>query len=94
MESNISASVIARIEQISPSWLTTVLAEQYLAENDRVASCRATQIAVGEGFAGRLYRLFLTFDRASPSTLIAKLATDDEPIPPSPNSTRNGASEN
>ena len=77
MESNTPATAIARIEQISPSWLTTVLAEQYLARNDRVASCQATRIAVGEGFAGRLYRLFLTFDTAPPSTLIAKLATDD-----------------
>jgi hypothetical protein len=77
MESNTSATVIARVEQISPSWLTTVLAEQYLDRNDRVASCQATRIAVGEGFAGRLYRLFLTFDIAPPSTLIAKLANDD-----------------
>ena len=72
--------VISRIEQISPSWLTTVLREAHLAENDRVASCQATQIAIGEGLSGRLYRLFLTFDEASPSTLIAKLATDYAPL--------------
>ena len=77
METNTSTTVVARAEQISPSWLTTVLAEQYLAKNDSVASCQATRIAVGEGFAGRLYRLFLAFDSAPPSTLIAKLATDD-----------------
>jgi aminoglycoside/choline kinase family phosphotransferase len=77
-KTNTSAGVIARIEQISPSWLTTVLGEDLLAENDRVTSCQATQIAIGEGFAGRLYRLFLTFDKGSPSTLIAKLATDND----------------
>ena len=74
------AEVIARIEQITPAWLTTVLSEDYLAEKGHIVSCEATQIAIGEGFAGRLYRLSLTFHKGSPSTLIAKLATDYGPL--------------
>jgi thiamine kinase-like enzyme len=71
---------IASIEQITPAWLTAALGDNYLAKDDFVVSCRESRIAVGEGFSGRLYRLFLTFNIGSPSTLIAKLAAADGPI--------------
>lgn len=80
METSGSAGVIARVEQITPSWLNAALGGRFLAENDFVVSCEAIQIAIGEGFAGRLYRLFLTFEKASPSTLIVKLATENAAI--------------
>ena len=80
VEPNVQRRVVTGIEQITSTWLTSVLNGSYLAENDSVVSCNGNQIAVGEGFAGRLYRLHLTFTEAPPATLIAKMATDHEPL--------------
>jgi len=75
-----TGSVVTEINQITPAWLNAILTDNFLAENDSVVSCNGIQIAVGEGFAGRLYRLHLTFEAAQPTTLIAKIASDHEPI--------------
>lgn len=80
VESASPVRVVTGIEQITSSWLTFALRDNYLAENDSVVSCEGVQIAIGEGFAGRLYRLHLTFAKGSPATLIAKIATDHAPI--------------
>lgn len=80
LETNTSQRVIDQVEDITPAWLTSVLSKPYLKEREQVIECTANQIAIGEGFSGRLYRLCLTFRTRKPSTLIAKLATDYAPI--------------
>lgn len=77
VETLIPVPVIANIEQATQTWLTAVLRESFLGKNDYVVRSKAVQIAIGEGFSGRLYRLSLTFDKAAPSSVIVKLATDD-----------------
>jgi thiamine kinase-like enzyme len=80
VESNVQRSLVTEIDQITPTWLTSILNGSYLAGSDSVVSCDGNQIAVGEGFAGRLFRLHLTFNEAPPATLIAKMATNHEPL--------------
>lgn len=74
---NVEPCVIARVDQITPAWLTDALRQTFLDANERVVRCKAVQIGIGEGFAGRLYRLSVTFDKRKPVSLIAKLASDD-----------------
>lgn len=60
-----------KAEEITAEWLSDMLAAD-------VSSVQIEQIAIGVGLLGRLYRLALRSD-GGPTTLIAKLATHDEP---------------
>jgi len=69
-------------EAIAPAWLADVLREAGALAAGRVAEVRAQPIAVGEGFAGRLARLSVTYEgapAAAPASVIAKFAADHEP---------------
>lgn len=67
-------------EELTPAWLTDALRESGVLGGGAVASAQAEQINVGQGFAGRVFRLAVTYEGASdaaPSTLIAKLPASD-----------------
>lgn len=67
-------------DELTPAWLTDALHESGVLTDTTVESAQAEQINIGQGFAGRVFRLAVTYDGASdgaPSTLIAKLPASD-----------------
>jgi aminoglycoside phosphotransferase (APT) family kinase protein len=68
-------------ESITPEWLTTVLrAEGSLLTTETVTSLRSTLIGEGVGVLSRIYRVEPTYSQSvsGPSSLIVKIATDNE----------------
>lgn len=67
------------IGEITPAWLSGALAEGGLS-GATVSEVEATRIGEGVGFMGALHRLTISYDAApegAPSSLIAKMPTDD-----------------
>ena len=75
-------AVFADVSEISPQWLTSVLRRSVLGESTSVVTHDAANIGEGIGFAGRVYRLTLTYDTHTdaPDSIIVKLATRDEKL--------------
>ena len=67
-------------DELTLAWLTDALRESGVFGVGAVASAQAEQINVGQGFAGRVFRVAVTYDGvsdAAPRTLIAKLPAPD-----------------
>ena len=67
---------------ITPSWLSRALRDAGAIQGSEVTGVVAETIAVGEGFAGNLARLELTYDRpiaGAPGSLIAKFPSQHAP---------------
>ena len=68
-----------RLKDVTPAWLGACLRQSGAARDAEVTRFEAEPIGLGRGFAGRLYRVRLHYDRAvpgAPATLIAKFAAD------------------
>jgi aminoglycoside phosphotransferase (APT) family kinase protein len=68
------------ISEITPEWLTSVVNPS--TPDTHVVSYEPTNIGEDIGFAGRIYRLKLDYDRedTGPGSVIVKLATGDEKL--------------
>ena len=67
---------------LTPQWLTAALREGGTLDAGTVTSASAQQINAGQGFAGRVYRLALTYagDDAAAASMIAKLPVADADV--------------
>ncbi|MEE8338293.1 MAG: phosphotransferase, partial [Dehalococcoidia bacterium] len=68
-------------EGVTAQWLTDALRRSPSLEGVAVAAVRWEQIAVGEGFAGQLARIAVTYEGdagSAPATLIGKFASPHE----------------
>ncbi len=66
-------------EELTPAWLTASLRHTCVITDASVTGFDAEQIGVGRGFAGRVFRLRLRYDReeaGAPATMIGKFATE------------------
>ena len=66
--------------ELTPAWLTDALRGDGVLGDGAVAFAKADQINVGQGFAGRVFRVAVTYEGApntAPRTLIAKLPASD-----------------
>ena len=73
-------AVPRRVREITPEWLTDVLAAGGRLEDARVADVDVENISAGVGFAGRALRLDITYDPSDtplPGSLILKLPSPD-----------------
>ena len=67
-------------DELTPAWLTDALRESGVVGDGAVDSAKADQINVGQGFAGRVFRVAVTYDGApdaAPRTLIVKLPVSE-----------------
>jgi hypothetical protein len=68
-----------RPHELTPGWLTACLRDAGVLREASVTGLDVEEIGVGHGFAGRLFRLRLRYDRAEPGappTLIGKFAAE------------------
>jgi len=66
---------------LTPEWLTIALRESGVLTEGRVVEAEVEPLAEGHGFMGSLARVLLQYDttaNGAPSSLVAKVATDDE----------------
>jgi hypothetical protein len=63
-------------EEMTPSWLNSILHATESISTGKVVGCKTIPIGEGFGFVGRTFRIAITYDSPNaeaPQTLVAKL---------------------